>query len=56
MLWLAADRTSEGATTVTLPSVLTTIVIAVGFAATVALGIVPGPVLDLAAAAGEFVR
>jgi NADH-quinone oxidoreductase subunit N len=42
--------------TVTMPSVLTTIVIAVGFAATVALGVVPGPVLDLAAAAGEFIR
>ncbi|HET9860060.1 MAG TPA: NADH-quinone oxidoreductase subunit NuoN [Nocardioidaceae bacterium] len=42
--------------TVTMPSVLTTIVIAVGFAVTVALGVVPGPVLDLAAAAGEFIR
>ena len=42
--------------TVAMPSVLTTVVIAVGFAATVALGIVPGPVLDLAAAAGEFIR
>ncbi|MGN6130206.1 MAG: NADH-quinone oxidoreductase subunit NuoN, partial [Nocardioidaceae bacterium] len=42
--------------TVAMPSVLTTIVIAVGFAATVALGIVPGPVLDLAAAAGQFIR
>jgi NADH-quinone oxidoreductase subunit N len=39
-----------------MPSVLTTIVIAVGFAATVALGVVPGPVLDLAAHAGQFVR
>ena len=42
--------------TVALPSVLTTIVIAVGFAVTLALGVVPGPVLDLAAAAGEFIR
>ena len=40
----------------TMPSVMTTIVIAVGFAVTVALGVVPGPVLDLAAAAGEFIR
>ena len=39
-----------------MPSVLTTVVIAVGFAATVVLGIVPGPVLDLAATAGQFVR
>ena len=30
--------------------------IAVGFAATVVLGIMPGPVLDLAAQAGSFVR
>jgi NADH-quinone oxidoreductase subunit N len=44
------------APTVATPSVLTTIVIAVGFAATVAFGIVPGPVLDLAAAAGQFIR
>jgi NADH-quinone oxidoreductase subunit N len=38
------------------PSMLTTIVIAVGFAATVILGIFPGPVLDLAATAGQFIR
>jgi NADH-quinone oxidoreductase subunit N len=42
--------------TVTMPSVLTTIVIAVGFAATVILGIFPGPILDLAANAGQFIR
>lgn len=42
--------------TVVVPSVLTAIVIAVGFAVTVALGVVPGPVLDLAGAAGEFIR
>jgi len=42
--------------TVTMPSALTTIVIAVGFTATLVLGVVPGPVLDLAAAAGEFIR
>ena len=39
-----------------MPSVLTAVVIAVGLAATVVLGIVPGPVLDLAANAGSFVR
>jgi NADH-quinone oxidoreductase subunit N len=39
-----------------MPSILTTIVIAVGFAATVVLGIFPGPVLDLAANAGQFIR
>ncbi|MBD8870789.1 NADH-quinone oxidoreductase subunit NuoN [Nocardioides donggukensis] len=41
---------------VTLPSALTTSAIALGVAATVVLGIVPGPVLDLAGAMGAFVR
>jgi len=41
---------------VVAPSVLTSATIAVGFAATVVLGIVPGPVLDMAAAAGTFLR
>jgi len=50
-----SEPVGEGPT-VAMPSVLTTIVIAVGFAATVALGILPGPVLDLAAAAGQFIR
>jgi NADH-quinone oxidoreductase subunit N len=38
------------------PSILTTITIAVGLAVTVVLGIYPGPVLDLAATAGQFIR
>jgi NADH-quinone oxidoreductase subunit N len=38
------------------PGIMTTIVIAVGFAVTVILGIFPGPVLDLAATAGQFIR
>jgi NADH-quinone oxidoreductase subunit N len=42
--------------TVAVPSILTTVVIAVGLAATVVLGILPGPVLDLAADAGAFIR
>ncbi|CAN5288743.1 NADH-quinone oxidoreductase subunit NuoN [soil metagenome] len=41
---------------VVMPSALTTTVIAVGFAATAALGVLPGPVLDLAANAGQFIR
>jgi len=41
---------------VTHPSVLTATTIAVGAAATLALGVIPGPVLDLAARAGEFIR
>jgi NADH-quinone oxidoreductase subunit N len=55
VLMYFSEPVGEGPT-VTMPSVLTTIVIAVGFAATLLLGVVPGPVLDLAAAAGEFVR
>ena len=55
VLMYFSEPVGEGPTVV-MPSVLTTIVIAVGFAATVALGIVPGPVLDLAATAGQFVR
>lgn len=42
--------------TVALPSVMTTVVIAAAAAATVILGVVPGPVLDLAQHAGTFVR
>jgi NADH-quinone oxidoreductase subunit N len=41
---------------VTKPSVLTAGTILVGVAATLVLGILPGPVLTLAAHAGEFVR
>jgi NADH-quinone oxidoreductase subunit N len=55
VLMYFSEPVGEGPT-VTMPSVMTTIVIAVGFAVTVALGVVPGPVLDLAAAAGEFIR
>jgi NADH-quinone oxidoreductase subunit N len=55
VLMYFSEPVGEGPT-VAMPSVLTTIVIAVGFAVTVALGVVPGPVLDLAAAAGEFIR
>jgi NADH-quinone oxidoreductase subunit N len=42
--------------TVAYPSVLTATTIALGAAATLVLGIVPGPLLDLAAVAGEFIR
>ena len=42
--------------TVTLPSFLTASAITLGAVATVVLGVVPGPVLDLAAHAGEFIR
>lgn len=42
--------------TVAVPSVLTTVAIAVGVAGTVVLGILPGPLLDLAEQAGTFIR
>jgi NADH-quinone oxidoreductase subunit N len=38
------------------PSVLSATAIGISAAATLALGIVPGPVLDLARTAGEFIR
>ncbi len=55
VLMFFSDPVGEGPV-VMMPSILTTIVIAVGFAATVVLGIFPGPVLDLAATAGQFIR
>lgn len=42
--------------TVGVPSVVTTVVIAAAAAATVILGVLPGPVLELAQHAGTFVR
>ncbi|WP_395657118.1 NADH-quinone oxidoreductase subunit NuoN [Nocardioides sp.] len=55
MFFLDGDTSGEVAT-VTKPSVLTSATILVGVAATLVLGVVPGPVLDLAANAGQFVR
>jgi NADH-quinone oxidoreductase subunit N len=55
VLMYFSDPVGDGPT-VAVPSVLTTVVIAVGFAVTVVLGILPGPVLDLAADAGTFIR
>ncbi len=42
--------------TVAIPSALTTIVIVVGVAATLILGLVPGPLLDLFGRVGVFIR
>ncbi len=42
--------------TVVYPSVLTATAIAVGVAATLVLGVLPGPLLDLAGVAGGFIR
>ncbi len=42
--------------TVAVPSALTTVAVTVGAAVTLVLGIVPQPVLDLAARAGDFIH
>jgi NADH-quinone oxidoreductase subunit N len=54
VMWF--DEPEEDAPSVTYPSILTGGAIAVGAVATLVLGVVPGPVLDLAAHAGEFIR
>jgi NADH-quinone oxidoreductase subunit N len=38
------------------PSVLTALTIGAGVVVTLGLGVLPGPVLDLAGMAGEFIR
>ena len=55
VLMYFADPIGEGPSVVR-PSVLTATAIAVGAAATLMLGVLPGPLLDLAARAGEFIR
>jgi NADH-quinone oxidoreductase subunit N len=55
VLMFFTDRVGEGPA-VAVPSVMTSVVIAVAAAATLGLGIIPGPVLDLAQHAGAFVR
>jgi NADH-quinone oxidoreductase subunit N len=55
VLMFFSDPVGEGPVVMN-PSILTTIVIAVGLAVTVILGVFPGPVLDLAATAGQFIR
>jgi NADH-quinone oxidoreductase subunit N len=55
LLMFFADPADDAAA-VTTPSLLTSATIAVCVAATLFLGIVPGPVLDLAGNAGSFIR
>ncbi len=55
VLMYFSEPIGEGPT-IAVPSVLTLLVIALGFAVTVVLGILPGPVLDLAGTAGAFIR
>ncbi|GAA1135704.1 NADH-quinone oxidoreductase subunit NuoN [Nocardioides aquiterrae] len=56
MFFVDGDAGEGEVAVVTKPSLLTSGTILVGVAATLVLGIVPGPVLDLAANAGQFVR
>jgi NADH-quinone oxidoreductase subunit N len=57
MFFLDAGGAADGeVAVVTRPSVLTSGTILVGVAATLVLGVVPGPVLTLAGHAGQFVR
>jgi NADH-quinone oxidoreductase subunit N len=55
LLMFFTDGEGEVAS-VTRPSLLTSTTIVVGLAATLVLGVVPGPLLDLAGRAGEFIR
>ena len=55
VLMFFTDPVGDGPT-VAVPSALTTVVIALSVAATVVLGIVPGPALDLVQHAGVLVR
>ncbi|MRJ76089.1 NADH-quinone oxidoreductase subunit NuoN [Aeromicrobium sp. SMF47] len=55
VLMFFTDPVGDGPT-VAVPSALTSAVIVVAAVATVGLGIIPGPVLDLAQHAGAFVR
>lgn len=56
VLMFFTDPGEDAGPAVAVPGAVTTVVIAATAAATVVLGIVPGPVLDLAQHAGAFVR
>src|SRR3712207_9397836 len=55
VLMYFSDPVGDGPT-VAVPTILTTVVIAVALAATLVLGLLPGPVLDLAGTAGGLIR
>jgi NADH-quinone oxidoreductase subunit N len=46
---------ADDATAVAIPSALTTVAIGIGALMTVLLGIVPGPLLDLASRSSQFI-
>ena len=56
MFFSEPDPAAGEVADVTLASPFTTVTIAVCAAATLALGVIPGPVLDLAGRAGDFIR
>ncbi|RHW26578.1 NADH-quinone oxidoreductase subunit NuoN [Nocardioides immobilis] len=51
-----SDPDPDGTAAVSEPSLLTVGTVAICLAATVVLGVVPGPVLDLVGSAGDFIR
>jgi NADH-quinone oxidoreductase subunit N len=55
LMFFSDAAPGEGAT-VTTPSILTIGTVAICLAATVVLGVVPGPVLDLVGNTGDFLR
>jgi len=54
MLWLSEP--GESTPTVSIPGFLTSAALAIGVLATIALGVVPAPLIDLTRDAAEFVR
>ena len=56
MLFVDAGEGGEPVASVTTPSLLTSGTIGVCVLLTLLLGVVPGPVLDLAGNAGQFIR
>ncbi len=54
MMWLSEP--GEATPTVTVPGALTSAALVIGVLATLVLGVVPGPLLDLTTGAAEFVR
>ncbi len=54
MMWLSEP--GESTPTVTVPGALTSAALVIGVLATLVLGVVPAPLLDLTTGAAEFVR
>jgi NADH-quinone oxidoreductase subunit N len=54
MMWLSEP--GETTPTVSIPGALTSATLAIGGLATLVLGVIPGPLLDLTNRAAEFLR